>query len=119
MGHGRVTMFDDFERLRPATLDGVAQPVQRTDTRVSAPREHQPARNAHTDHLIVNEIGSHPYQGQIPATLANDLVPGGERELNVRIPPARRYRRRGRAARSPRKGTKTPLCENRLEVRYS
>lgn len=66
-------------------LDRVAEAVQRSDPGVAAPGEHQLARASHADHLVVDEVGSHPDQGEVAAPLADDLVPGGERD-QVREP---------------------------------
>ena len=60
-------------------FDGIAQPVQGTDARVSAPGEGQLARAAHADHLVVDQVRGHPHQVQVVAALADDLVAGGER----------------------------------------
>ena len=68
----------DLERLRPALLDRVAQPVQRADARVAAPGEDQLAHAAHADQLVIDQIGRHPRHGQPAPPLANDLMAGGE-----------------------------------------
>ena len=68
----------DLERCRPALLDRVPEPVERSDARVAAPREDQPAGAAHADHLVVDEVRGQPYQGEIAPTLPDDLVARGE-----------------------------------------
>jgi hypothetical protein len=50
--------------------------VQRADAGVAAPREHQLPRAAGADQLVVHDVGRHPDERQVPAALADDLVPG-------------------------------------------
>ena len=56
----------------------VAEAVQRAHAGVAAVGEDQLARAAGADHLVVDQIRRHPAQGQVPATLTDDLVAGGE-----------------------------------------
>ena len=70
----------DLERVRPLVLDRVAEPVQRADARVAAPRERQLGGAAGTDQLVVDDVGRHPHEVQVAAALADDLVPGGVRD---------------------------------------
>ena len=65
---------------RPAVLDRIAQPMQRADAGIAAPREGQLARAAHADHLVVDQVRRHADQVQVAPALADDLVPGGERD---------------------------------------
>ncbi len=51
--HGGVAVLFDLERPRPAPLDGVAQAMERSDAGIAAPGEHQLARAAAADHLVV------------------------------------------------------------------
>ena len=60
--------------------DRVAEPVQRADARVAAPREDQLAGAARADDLVVDEVRGHPGERQVAPALADDLVPGGERD---------------------------------------
>ena len=73
-------MLLDRERLRPAVLDRVAQPVQRADAGIAAPGEHQLVGAAHADQLVVDQVRRHADQRQVLAALADDLVPGRERD---------------------------------------
>ena len=75
-----MAVFFDLERPRPAAFDRIAQTVQRPDARVSAPREHQLARAAAADHLVVEQVRRHPNERQIADPLADDLVTGRERD---------------------------------------
>ena len=59
-------------------LDRVAEPVQRPDARVAAPRKDQLARTAHADHLIVDHVRRHADQSQIALLLTDHFVTGGE-----------------------------------------
>ena len=61
-------------------LHRVAQAVQRAHARIAAPGKRQLARAAHADHLVVDQVRRHPHQVQVMATLADDLVAGGERD---------------------------------------
>jgi hypothetical protein len=75
-----VAVLVDLEGVRPAVLDGVAEPVQRADARVAAPAEHQPAGHAHADHLLVDQVRGHPDQREVAALLADHLLPGQRRD---------------------------------------
>jgi hypothetical protein len=76
----RVRVLLDLERCRPALLDRVAEAVQRADARVAAPREHELARAARADQLVVDEVRRHPDQRQVAAPAADQLVPGRVRD---------------------------------------
>ena len=71
-------MLLNRERARPAILHGVAHAVERADAGIAAPREDQPVDRTHADQLVVDQIGGHPADGQVPAALADDLMAGGE-----------------------------------------
>jgi hypothetical protein len=64
----------DLERTGPAILHRVAKAVQRTDSRVSAPRESQLPCTSGSDQLVVDEIRRHADEGQVPPALADDFV---------------------------------------------
>ncbi len=68
------------ERRGPAMLDRIAQAMQRAHAGISAPGEGQRAGATHADQLVVDEIGRHPHQVQVAATLAYQLMAGGERD---------------------------------------
>src|SRR5699024_6498415 len=74
VGHSRVAVLVHFQRNGPTVLDGVPEPVQRAHSGVSAPTENELACDPHADHLVVDEVGSHPYQREITPPLADDLV---------------------------------------------
>ncbi len=71
-------MLFDRKRLGPAILDRITQAMQRAHAGVAAPRKDEPVCDSHADQLIVDEVGSHPDEGQVLASLADDLVAGGE-----------------------------------------
>ncbi len=75
-----VRVLLELERRRPAVLDRVAQPVQRADARVAAPREDELARAAHPDQLVVDDVGRHPHERQVAPPLPDQLVPGRVRD---------------------------------------
>jgi hypothetical protein len=71
-------MLLDRQRSRPAIFYSVAQPVERADARIAAPRKGQLFRRAHADQLVVDEVRRHADQLQPLAALADDLVRGRE-----------------------------------------
>ena len=73
-----MAVFFEFQRLRPAVLDGVAQPVQRTYAGIAAPREDEFARAPHADELVVDQVGRHTDQRKAAPALPDDLMAGGE-----------------------------------------
>ena len=75
--HPGVAVLLDLQRLG---LHRLAEPVQRADARVAAPGEDQLARAAGADQLVVDDVGGHPHQRQIALALADDLLPGGDRD---------------------------------------
>ena len=77
VGHGGVRMLLDFELVRPAVLDRVAETMQRADARIAAPGKHQLVGAAHADELVVDQVRRHADQRQVLAALADDLVAGG------------------------------------------
>src|SRR5262245_11604922 len=79
VGHGGVGMLLDCQRMRPAVLDCVAQPMQRSYSRIAAPGEYKLLGAAHADELVVEEIGGHLDQGQPAPLLADDLMAGSIR----------------------------------------
>jgi hypothetical protein len=90
VGHGGVGMLLDRNRARPAALVGVAEAVQRADAGIADPGEDELVGAAHADELIVDEVGRHPDQGEVPAALADDLV--SRRERNEMGEPLHRHR---------------------------
>ncbi len=79
IGHGRVAVLFQLQRLRPALLDSVSQSMERAHSGIASPGKDQLAGTAHTDELVVNQVGSHTYQRQVAPALPDDLVPGRER----------------------------------------
>ena len=73
--HARVRVLLDLERRGPVPLDRIAEPVQGADARVAAPREHELARAAGTDQLVVDQVGGHPDQREVAPATADQLVP--------------------------------------------
>jgi len=68
----------DLDGSRPAVFDSVAQAVQRSDPRISAPGEHDLPDAPGADELIVDQIRSHADHSEIALGLPDDLVSGGE-----------------------------------------
>jgi hypothetical protein len=80
VGHAGMAVLLQPQGRRPAVRGRVAEPVQRTDARVAAPGEDQPAGAAGADHLVVDDVRRHPDQGEVATALADDLVPGRDRD---------------------------------------
>ena len=78
--HAGVRVLLELERRRPAVLDRVAEPVQRADAGVAAPREDELPGAAHPDQLVVDDVGRHPDERQVAPPLADQLVPGRVRD---------------------------------------
>ncbi|MCY1182051.1 hypothetical protein D9M73_225900 [compost metagenome] len=74
-----MAVFFDLHGLRPLLFHGITQAVQRAYTGVTAPGENQFAGATGTDQLIVDQVRSHTYQGQLFLALTNDFMPGGSR----------------------------------------
>lgn len=74
ISYGRVGVLFDLQLVGPAPLDRVAQPMQRADAGIAAPRKHELLGTTHADHLIVDQIRRHADQRQIFQLLTNDLV---------------------------------------------
>ena len=73
-------MLFQFELVRPAVLDRVAQAMQRADARIAAPGKNQLVDAAHADELVVDQVRRHADQRQTLAALADDLMGGGMRD---------------------------------------
>ena len=72
-----MAMLFELKRTRPGVLDSVAHAMQRSDTRIAAPRELERFREPHADDLVVDDIRRHPDERQVGFALANELVPCG------------------------------------------
>ena len=70
---------------RSPLLDGVAEPMETAHAGIAAPGEDEPPGAAHTDHLVVDDVGRHAYEGQVTTPLADYLVTRGKRN-QVREP---------------------------------
>ena len=75
VGHPGVAVLLDLDRPWPVVLDRVAEAMQRADAGVAAVGEHQPARRAHPDHLVVEEVRRHPDQLELAPALAQISCP--------------------------------------------
>ena len=87
--HPRVAVLLELERRGPAALDRVPEAVEAADARVASPREDEPPRAAHADQLVVDQVGCHPHEREIPPPLPDDLVPGRKRNKVGESLPAR------------------------------
>src|SRR5579884_525408 len=54
--------------------------MQRSHSRITGIGEHELPRGADTNHLVVDDVGSHPDQLEIPPSLAKHLLPCRERD---------------------------------------
>src|SRR6185312_15923112 len=75
-----VGVLLELERLGPAVLDRLAEPVQRPHAGVSAPREDELGRAPGADQLVVDHVGGEPDQRQTAAALADQLMAGRVRD---------------------------------------
>jgi hypothetical protein len=73
-------MLLDGDRRRPAVLVGIAETMQRAHARIAHPGEDELVGATHADELVVDQVGRHPDQREAPAALADDLMPGCERD---------------------------------------
>ena len=79
--HPEVAVLLDLERLvRDVALDPPPDRAEPADARVAEPREDELAGDAGGDHLVVDDVGREPGEGQVALALADDLVTGGERD---------------------------------------
>lgn len=60
-----MAMLKNLDFARPAFLNRIAQAVQRTHSRVTAPGENHLFSAARANHLIVDDIGGHADQRQV------------------------------------------------------
>ena len=58
-------------------LDRIPQPAQQPHARIARIGEYKPPRHAHADHLVVDDIGRHTDQRQVPEPLADRFMRGG------------------------------------------
>ena len=77
--HAGMRVLLELERHRPVVFNRIAEAVQRADSGVAAPGERQLPRGAGADQLVVDDVRRHPHEGEVPASLPDDLVAGGER----------------------------------------
>ena len=73
-----MAVLFDFDWRRPAILNRIAKPVQRSHAWIASPGKHDPRGAPHADHLIVNDVGGHSDQGQASAPLPHQFVPRGK-----------------------------------------
>ena len=78
--HTGVAVLLNLEGDGPAGLARITEAMQRADAGVAAPAEDELAGTPRTDQLVVDDIGGHPYQGQVAPALPDDLLAGGERD---------------------------------------
>ncbi len=64
--------------FQPAGFQLGAHDAQRADAGVAHVGENHFAGAAGRHHLVIDQVGGGPRQGQVLAPLADDLVPGGE-----------------------------------------
>ncbi len=113
--HPGVRVLLELERSRPVVLDRVAEAVQRADAGIPAPREDELPGAAGADQLVVDHVGRHPDERQLPPALPHELVPGRVRD-QMREP----LERDGLPVRDERRdriGQAQDLCHVRLSLR--
>ena len=78
--HPEVAVLLQLQRGRVVVLDPPPDGVQRPHPRVAHPGEDQLGRDPGPDHLVVDDVGGEPAQGQVAPPLADHLVAGRERD---------------------------------------
>ena len=79
--HAGVGVLFDLDGLRPAVFDRIAQAMQRSDARVSAPGEDNLLDAPGSDKLVVDQVRRHAADHrEIALALPDDLVSRGERD---------------------------------------
>jgi hypothetical protein len=73
-----VRMFIEFESPRPLMFNGVAKPVERTDSRIATPGKDQLLCATCTNQLVTDEIRRKSHEGEISTALPYDFVTGSE-----------------------------------------
>jgi len=73
-------MLFDLNRLGPVVFDRVAQPMQRSDARISSPGKDDLLDAPRPDQLIVDQVRCHADHRKIALRLPDNLMPGGERD---------------------------------------
>ncbi len=71
LGHAGMAVFLDLDRARKAVLDGVAHAAQQADAGIAGIGEDHFLREAHADHLVVDDVGRHADQA------SGREIPGG------------------------------------------
>jgi len=71
-------MFIEFESPRPLMFNGVAKPVERTDSRIATPGKDQLLCATCTNQLVTDEIRRKSHEGEISTALPYDFVTGSE-----------------------------------------
>jgi hypothetical protein len=73
-GETGMRMFFNLEWTRPVLLHGIPEPMQQSETGVPGPGKNEFFGAAHADHLIEDNVGAKPDEGQIAALLPDDFV---------------------------------------------
>src|SRR4029077_13723795 len=77
VGHARVTVLLQLESTRPTVFDGIAKTVERADSGVTSPGEHELDCAPHAEELVVYEIRVHANQDELAPSLPNDFMARG------------------------------------------
>jgi len=73
-----VGVFFKFKGSGKTFFDGTTKAMQWANAGIAQVAEHQLARYACRDHLIVDQVRRHPNQRQVAQVLANDLMSSGK-----------------------------------------
>jgi hypothetical protein len=75
-----MRVFFNLERARPVVLLSIPEPMKQTEAWIAGLGKDELLGAAHPDHLVVDNIGAHADEREIPALLPNDFVARGERD---------------------------------------
>jgi len=76
LGHRRVRVLDGLNGARVAVFDGVAHAAEQADAGIAGIGEDHLLREAHADHLVVDDVGRHAQQSEVADALADGFVRG-------------------------------------------
>jgi len=74
-----MRIFFNLERTGPVVLFSIPEPMKQSEAWITGPRKYELPGATHSDHLVVNNIGAHTDEREIPALLPNHFMARGER----------------------------------------
>jgi hypothetical protein len=71
-----MCIFFNLEWSRPSLFHRVAEPVEQAESGISGPGENEFPGATRANHLIENDVGTQPNQGEIAPPLPDDFMSG-------------------------------------------